>query len=162
MTVSDALRRLCTRPSCYPQWNSENRRSSARPCGESFFSSDSHRGVARGNTAQWQPSSSIGPRPPACSSYGAIARAFRDAEPEWKAGIAVMVLLPLASHSIELGVHLLRGTPHLGSSLAAIGVLDGDFGAIQFMQRCGSWSPDAADDKASSWWRGSCLGRTAS
>jgi hypothetical protein len=49
--------------------------------------------------------------------YGALTQAFRQAVPVWKASAAVMVLLPLSSHSIEFAVHLARHTPHLRSSI---------------------------------------------
>jgi hypothetical protein len=49
--------------------------------------------------------------------YGSLTQAFRNAEPAWAGVVAVMVLLPLISHSMEFGVHLLRGTPHLRTSM---------------------------------------------
>jgi hypothetical protein len=49
--------------------------------------------------------------------YGALTQAFRCVEPVWMAGIAVMILLPLASHSLELAIHVLRGTPKIVTSL---------------------------------------------
>jgi len=52
---------------------------------------------------------------------GALTQAFRGAEPAWMAGIAVAVLLPLVSHSLELLVHWLRGTPNLWASIVASG-----------------------------------------
>jgi len=51
--------------------------------------------------------------------YGALTEAFRFAEPEWAAALAVMILLPLAGHSVEFGVHFLRGTAKLGASIFA-------------------------------------------
>jgi hypothetical protein len=51
--------------------------------------------------------------------YGATTQAFRRAEPVWAAGLVVMILLPVASHSVELTVHLLRGTPRILTSLIA-------------------------------------------
>ena len=51
--------------------------------------------------------------------YGAMTQAFRQAEPEWAAGLVVMFLLPVASHSLELTVHLLRGTPKIITSLVS-------------------------------------------
>jgi hypothetical protein len=51
--------------------------------------------------------------------YGSITQAFREAEPAWAAGLAVLVLLPVLSHSIELTLHLLRGTPKIITSLTA-------------------------------------------
>jgi hypothetical protein len=49
--------------------------------------------------------------------YGAITQAFRRAEPPWLAGVVAGLLLPLLSHSLEFGVHVLRGTPKLRASL---------------------------------------------
>lgn len=51
--------------------------------------------------------------------YGALTEAFCDVEPAWAAGITVMILLPLANHSIELLVHWLRGTHNLAASIVA-------------------------------------------
>lgn len=51
--------------------------------------------------------------------YGAITQALREAEPAWAATVAAMILLPLLSHSIELTVHVLRGTPKIITSVIA-------------------------------------------
>ena len=51
--------------------------------------------------------------------YGSATQAFRRAEPAWAAAAAVMILLPLASHSIEFLIHWLRGTPNLATSIIA-------------------------------------------
>jgi hypothetical protein len=51
--------------------------------------------------------------------YGALTEAFREAEPAWEAAVTVMVLLPLANHSIELLVHWMRGTQKLLPSILA-------------------------------------------
>jgi hypothetical protein len=51
--------------------------------------------------------------------YGAITQAFRKAEPAWAAGVAVMILLPLVSHVLELAIHLTRGTPKIITSVIA-------------------------------------------
>lgn len=51
--------------------------------------------------------------------YGAITQAFRRAEPPWAAMIGALVLLPAVSHSLELAVHWLRGTPELAASIVA-------------------------------------------
>ena len=45
--------------------------------------------------------------------------AFRNAEPAWAGLVAVMILLPLASHAIEFAVHFLRRTPHPRTSIVA-------------------------------------------
>jgi len=49
--------------------------------------------------------------------YGALTQAFREAEPAWAAALTVMILLPLANHSIELLVHWMRGTQKLLPSI---------------------------------------------
>ena len=51
--------------------------------------------------------------------YGALTQAFRRAEPERAATLAVMVLLPIAGHSLELLLHWSRGTPRLAESIVA-------------------------------------------
>jgi hypothetical protein len=58
-------------------------------------------------------------RGPTAGVYGALTQAFRKADPPWAASLTVMILLPLISHSIELFIHLLRGTPRLGTSIVA-------------------------------------------
>jgi len=55
--------------------------------------------------------------------YGALTEAFREAEPPWTAALAVMFLLPIANHSIELLVHWIRGTQNLFSSVLASVIL---------------------------------------
>lgn len=56
----------------------------------------------------------------ACSGfYGAITQAFSRVKPGWTAALTTAFLLPLVSHSIELGVHLLCGTPNITLSLIA-------------------------------------------
>jgi hypothetical protein len=49
--------------------------------------------------------------------FGALTQSLRRAQPEWLAATAAMVLLPLASHSLEFTVHLARGTPKLFASM---------------------------------------------
>ena len=55
--------------------------------------------------------------------YGALTEAFREAEPAWEAVVTVMVLLPLANHSLELLVHWMRGTQKLLPSILASMIL---------------------------------------
>lgn len=49
--------------------------------------------------------------------YGSLTQAFRNAEPAWAGVVAVMILLPLVSHSLEFAIHFMRGTPHLRASI---------------------------------------------
>jgi len=48
-----------------------------------------------------------------------LTQAFRSVEPAWTEALTVLVLLPLVSHSLELALHLARGTPKLVSSMIA-------------------------------------------
>jgi hypothetical protein len=51
--------------------------------------------------------------------YGALTQNFREVEPPWLGALAVMILLPLTSHSLELLVHWLRHTPKLFTSIVS-------------------------------------------
>jgi hypothetical protein len=51
--------------------------------------------------------------------YGAITQALGRAEPAWAGLATAMVLLPIVTHSAELGVHWLRDTARLGDSIGA-------------------------------------------
>ena len=55
--------------------------------------------------------------------YGALTEAFREAEPPWAAALTVMLLLPVANHSVELLVHWIRGTQKLFPSILASVIL---------------------------------------
>lgn len=49
--------------------------------------------------------------------YGAMTQSFCNAEPEWAGNVAATLLIPFVSHSLELVIHVLRGTPRLKASL---------------------------------------------
>ena len=51
--------------------------------------------------------------------YGALTEAFREAEPPWAAAVTVMLLLPVANHSLEFLFHWLRSTEKLLPSILA-------------------------------------------
>jgi len=51
--------------------------------------------------------------------YGALTQALSDVEPPWAGALAVLVLLPVANHSVEFFVHWLRGTNRLYTSIGA-------------------------------------------
>ena len=55
----------------------------------------------------------------AAGFYGALTQSFRSAEPPWAALLSVSLLLPGVSHSVELLIHWLRGTPNLRVSILA-------------------------------------------
>lgn len=56
-------------------------------------------------------------RVPLSGICGSFTQAFRKAEPAWAATVAVMVCLPIATHSLELIVHWVQGAPRLWTSL---------------------------------------------
>jgi hypothetical protein len=51
--------------------------------------------------------------------YGALTQAFRKVEPRWHGAIVATGVLIVVSHTIELGIHWLRGTPSLWGSIGA-------------------------------------------
>jgi hypothetical protein len=51
--------------------------------------------------------------------YGAITQQFRQVQPRWAAAWLVGAGIPVVSHTIELEVHWLHGTPNLRASFAA-------------------------------------------
>jgi hypothetical protein len=51
--------------------------------------------------------------------YGSLTQSFRRVEPRWHGTACALALLVTLSHSLELLVHWLRGTPNLGASIAA-------------------------------------------
>jgi len=55
----------------------------------------------------------------AAGFYGSLTQAFRAAKPEWLASLTAMLLLPFVQHSIEYGIHWMRGTPNLRASIGA-------------------------------------------
>jgi hypothetical protein len=54
--------------------------------------------------------------------YGGLTQSFRHATPHWLASVAVMVLLPVCTHTIEFFVHWFRGTEKLAASLTVSAV----------------------------------------
>lgn len=55
--------------------------------------------------------------------YGALTEAFREADPPWAAAVTVMILLPIANHSMEFLIHWVRGTQKLLPSILASVIL---------------------------------------
>ena len=51
--------------------------------------------------------------------YGGLTQSLAQVQPVWLGSAAALLLLPLCSHSLELGIHLLRHTPKLAHSLVA-------------------------------------------
>ncbi len=51
--------------------------------------------------------------------YGALAQAFRLAQPAWAATMTIMGLMPAINHSLEYALHYASGTERLGAGVAA-------------------------------------------
>lgn len=51
--------------------------------------------------------------------YGSITQTMGEVEPAWQGSAMAMILLPVISHSMEFGVHYLRGTARLKTSIFA-------------------------------------------
>lgn len=54
----------------------------------------------------------------AAGFYGAITQHFRKAHPRWLASLVVGLGVPMVSHTIEIAIHWLRGTPNLRTSIS--------------------------------------------
>jgi len=118
MTVCDVLREFVTNPRelLIRQWNWKS----------ALFSSTFRAGIflCANLTAGWRAATGamlaeFVYRAATSGFYGAITQAFRRAEPAWAAGVAAMILLPFLTHSLELAVHILRGTPKLFTSIVS-------------------------------------------
>jgi MFS superfamily sulfate permease-like transporter len=51
--------------------------------------------------------------------YGALTQNFRKAQPQWQATLVAGAGIPIFSHTIELSIHLMRGTPNLRANIIA-------------------------------------------
>ena len=118
MRVSEAVRRLFTHPyeSLIARWNWKS----------SLFSSTLRAVVflCANLTAGWRAATGAMLaeflyRGISAGFYGAITQALRDAEPAWAAAVTAVAVVPLISHSIELTIHVLRGTPKIITSVIA-------------------------------------------
>jgi hypothetical protein len=116
MTLSYVLRNLATRPyeTLIRRWNWKAAFMSALVRACIFFFANL--------TAGWR--AAVGAmfaeyvyRAATSGFYGALTQNLSEVEPAWQSAIAVSVLLPLTSHSLEFLVHWLRHTPHLKTSI---------------------------------------------
>ena len=116
MTIAGVLRDFCPnlRSTFIPRWNWKSAFLSSLVRGLLFFCANI--------TAGWH--AAIGAMFAECcyrgisaGFYGALTQSFSKAEPAWAATLLPLILLPLASHSIEFAVHFLRHTPNLALSL---------------------------------------------
>jgi hypothetical protein len=51
--------------------------------------------------------------------YGALAQAFRRAQPEWAAAVTVMILIPVVNHTLEYLMHYANGTKKVAAGFTA-------------------------------------------
>lgn len=118
VTPFQVLARLCTNPSEYliRKWNWKAALFSSTLRALIFFFTNL--------TAGWRAASGAMLaeflyRAATAGFYGAITQAFGEAEPPWLSALIAGVALPVFSHSLEICVHLLRGTPKLVTSVVA-------------------------------------------
>ncbi len=116
MTLTSALRNLFTNPleHLVRRWNWK----------AAFFSSIIRAAIffCANLTAGWRAATGamlaeFTYRAATSGFFGAMTANFRKVEPEWQAMIAVVILMPLASHSLEFALHYLRHTPNLKASI---------------------------------------------
>lgn len=50
--------------------------------------------------------------------YGSMTQALSRMSPAWKANLLAIIALPILQHSIEFGIHWMRGTPKLVTSIS--------------------------------------------
>lgn len=118
MTIAQVLQRLRTRPvEClFRTWNWKSAVFSPAIRATIFFFANLKAGRHAAEAAML---TELIYRASASGFYGALTQSFREAEPAWAANLVVMLLVPLMQHSIELTIHLLRGTPKLWPSMIA-------------------------------------------
>jgi hypothetical protein len=117
-TVADVFRRLRREPVRYlvRSWNWKAALTSSAVRGILFFSINATVSMTAAIAALLTEAALRGVT---SGFYGALTQAFRFARPRHHAMLAVTILLPLASHGLELLVHWARGTERLLPSIAA-------------------------------------------
>jgi Na+/H+ antiporter NhaC len=98
------------------RWNYKAALLSAAVRGTLFFGANLSAGLPAATAAF---TTELSFRFAASGFFGAVTQAFRRAKPERTALITVVILLPAITHSLELVVHWLRGTPELLVSISA-------------------------------------------
>lgn len=118
VTIGQALTRIFGEPRKYllSQWNWKSALLSSAMRATLFFFVNLSGGWAAARAALL---TELVFRAATSGFYGAITEIFRDADPPEAAALTVMVLLPLANHSLEFLVHWLRGTHNLAQSILA-------------------------------------------
>ena len=118
LSLSGALQRIVLEPSetLLQRWNWKSALLSSLVRGTIFFSTNLRFGL---DAAAGAMLAEFCLRAVTSGFCGALTQAFRAVSPPWKGMIAVLLLLPIANHALEITVHWLRGTPEL---LVSIGV----------------------------------------
>jgi hypothetical protein len=116
ITVGEVLRRFAQEPGEYllARWNWKSAVLSSLFRAAIFFASNLAAGLPAAIAAMC---TEFIFRAVTSGFYGALTEGFREAEPPWAAAVSVMVLLPLANHSMEFFVHWMRGTRKLVPSI---------------------------------------------
>ena len=115
MTVTDVLIDIFTRPQdLVRRWHWKAAVFSSVLRGGMFFGTNI--------SAGWEAATGAGLaeflyRLVASGFYGSMTQSFRKARPEWLANLTAAIVLPAIQHTIEFGIHWMRGTPNLKLSI---------------------------------------------
>jgi len=98
------------------RWNWKSAVVSAGVRAAIFFATN----LPHGRAAAWAAfSTEVWLRLATSGFYGGLTQEFGRVEPEWQGMLAATIALPLISHTLELCVHIVRGTPALLLSILA-------------------------------------------
>jgi len=117
ISLSGALQRVAMDPggTLFQRWNWKSALLSSLVRGTIFFSTNLRFGL---DAAAGAMLAEFCLRAATSGFCGALTQAFRAVRPAWKGMVAVLVLLPIANHALEITLHWARGTPELLLSIA--------------------------------------------
>jgi hypothetical protein len=98
------------------RWNWKTALLSACARGTIFFIANIGAGLAPAIGAMWVEAALFATL---AGFYGALAQAFRHAQPAWAATMTVMILTPAFNHTLEYLLHYANGTKRIAAGVAA-------------------------------------------
>jgi hypothetical protein len=118
LSLSGALQRVLLAPgeTLFQRWNWKSALLSSLLRGTIFFLANLRFGLEAATGAML---AEFCLRAATSGFCGALTQAFRAVQPAWKGMVAVLILLPIANHALEITVHWFRGTPELLWSVVA-------------------------------------------
>jgi hypothetical protein len=98
------------------RWNWKTALLSACVRGTIFFIANIGAGLAAAFSAMWVEAALFATL---AGFHGALAQAFRRAQPAWAATMTVMALVPAVNHALEYLLHYASGTKRIAAGVAA-------------------------------------------